>query len=179
MTMTWANFAAALDGRRDASEALDALTGTSPADFQEMLDAIGAAEAGPLIAQARAADAEERHASLAAALDLIDTHLPVVGGPATSPGRPLFGRRRAPANPVSPSGDMLRSALLAALIDSALGGDPESLRSRLATATTGWESALAADLNGASKSERAAETSSARLALRRVLQLLMNDLESR
>ena len=80
---------------------------------------------------------------------------------------------------VSPNGDMVRSALVAALIDSELGGDAEMLRARIATAASGWENALAADLKGWAKSEQLAEISAARRVLQRVLQLLLHGLESR
>ncbi len=80
---------------------------------------------------------------------------------------------------VAADGDMLRSALLASLIASELGGDSEELRARLTVITTWWDGAVAADLNGLSKSERGTETSAARRGLQRVMQLLLNELQSR
>jgi hypothetical protein len=176
MTMTWAAFAAALNGRRDASGALDALTTAAMPDLQAMLDAIGAGEAGPLLAQSRAADPQRRRTKLAAALDIIDGRVPVN---ARVTQRALFGRRHNSTAQFFPSGDRVRSALVASLIDSELGGEPERLRTRVATAATGFETALAAERSGRSTGDQAAEMADARRALQYVVQLLVTDLQSR
>jgi len=143
-------------------------------DVQAMLDRIGADEAGRLLAQALTAESQTRLSKLAASLAVIDRHLPV--------GRVkrsvLSSRRHVWVGQV-PNGDSARSALLASLIDSVLGGDPEGLRTRLFVVSAWWEGAVAADLDGLSKSDRRTETSAARRVLQRVIQLLLNELQSR
>jgi hypothetical protein len=174
MTLTWAAFESALSGHLHPSGAIDALTVSSAVDIRAMLGRIGAGEAGRLLADALTAESETRLSKLAASLDIIDHHLPV--------GRvrksTMLSRRSVWVGQV-PTGDSVRSALVASLIDAELGGDPERLRARIAVVATGWEGVVAADLNGLSKSDRAAETSAARRALQTVLKLLLNELQSR
>ena len=176
MTMTWATFASALDGHRDASAALDALTMSPMADVQAMLDGIGAGDAGPFLAQIQTDDSQERRSVLAAGLDIIDHHVPV-DSQVTKPA--LFSRRRTWTGQAGLSGDALRIVLVASLIDAELGGDFERLRARVAMAATWMEDAFAADLKGLSKRERGVEGQAARRALRRVLQLITNELQAR
>ena len=139
-----------------------------------MLDGIGAGEAGRLLADALTAESATRLSKLAASLDVIDHHLPV--------GRVrksvMFSRRSVWVGQV-PNGDSVRSALVASLIDAELGGDPEKLRARMTVVTTWWDRAVAADLNGLSKSARETETSAAQRVLQTVIKLLLNELRSR
>lgn len=148
MTMTWVAFEDALSGHRDPTEALDALTTSSMEDLQAALDRIGADEAGHLLAQTPTADSQARLAKLAAGLGIIDLHLSV--------GRvrklALFGTRYSWADH-DPNGDTIRSAHLASLIDSALGGEPEKLRTRVAATAAWWDRAITADLNDLSKED--------------------------
>ncbi len=88
----------------------------------------------------------------------------------------LFGRRWVGAGKIS-DGDSVRCVLPACLIDSALGGDPERLRSRLVMAATGWDVAVGAELKGLSKSDFVAGTTAARRTLRAVIQLLLNGIQ--
>lgn len=174
MTLTWTAFESSLSGHSTPFAAIDALTTASMEEVQVMLDGIGAGEAGGLLAAVRAAESETRLSKLAAALEIIDRRLPA--------GRvrkaTLFSRGSVRAGQL-PDADSVRCALLASLIDAALGGDPEGLRARIAVAATGWERALAAELNGLSKSGRETETTAARRVLQAVIKLLLNELESR
>ena len=174
MTLTWAAFESALSGHLDPSGAINALIMSSAEDVRAMLDRIGAGEAGRLLADALTAESETRVSKLAAGLDIIDHHLPV--------GRVrksvMLSRRSVWAGQV-PNGDSVRSALVASLIDAALGGDPERLRARIAVVATWWDGVVAAELNGLSKSAREAETSAARRVLQAVIKLLLSELQSR
>lgn len=174
MTMTWVAFESALDGHSDPSGALDALTTSSLQDLQAMLDRIGAGEAGPLLADATTAESETRMAKLTAGLEIIDHHLPTGRAKAAT----MF-RRRSVWVGQAPDGDSVRSALVAGLIDSVLGGDPEGLRTRITVAATWWDDAVAAELKGLSKSDRETEASAARRVLQTVIKLLLNDLQGR
>lgn len=174
MTLTWTAFQAALDGAPDPSGAIDALTASSALDLPAMLDRIGAAEAGRLLTEALTADREARLATLAASLDIIESHLPA--GRVSKPS--IFSRRSAWTG-AAPTADSVRSALVASLIDAALGGDPEQLRTRITVVATQWETAVQPELKGLSKADRDAETSAARHVLQAVIKLLLADIQSR
>jgi len=175
MTMTWATFESALSGQSDASNALDSLTTSRMDDVQAMLGRIGAGEAGRLLTKALMVESQERRAKLAAGLDIIDDRLPV--GRVRRQSR--FSRRYVWAGQDSPNSDMIGAALPASLIDAELGGDPEALRTRVANVAAWWEPAIATDLNGLSTSDRGAELSAARRVLQTVMQLLLNEMQSR
>ena len=98
-----------------------------------MPDGIGAGEAGRLLAEAVTAETESRLSKSAAGLEIIDGRLPVGVRKAG-----MFGRRHVGAGRAS-DGDSVRCVLLASLIDSVSGGDPERLRGRLVMARTGWK----------------------------------------
>lgn len=141
-----------------------------------MLDRIGAGEAGQLLMEALAVEAGSQTyiSKLTAGLYEIDDHLPAGRARRTS-----ILRRRYVWAVQAPNGDAVGCAMMAALIDSVLGGDPEKLRDRMARAATWFESALAADLNQLSKGDRGTETTTARRALQAVYQLLLKDVQSR
>jgi len=172
--MAWTAFESAVSGQGDAAGALSALL--SMQDVHEMLDRIGANEVGQLLVDALAAEAAyQTHISkLTASLDVIDDHLP-----ASRVKRASILRRRYVWAGQVPNGDAVRCAMMAALIDSVRGGDPERLRERMAKAATWFESALAADLNQPSKGDRGTETTTARRALQAVYQMLLKDVQSR
>ncbi len=175
MTTPWAAFESALSGQPDASKALDSLAISCMDDIQEMLERIGAGEVGSLLTKAQTAESQERRAKLAASLEIIDDHLPV--GRVTRLSR--FSRRYVWVGEDSPNSDMVGAALLASLMTSELGGDLEALRTRFMKITTWWEPAIAADLNGLSKSDRGSETSAARRVLQYVMQLALNEMQQR
>jgi hypothetical protein len=172
--MVWTAFEPAVSGQGDAAGALGALS--SMREVHEMLDRIGAGKGGQLLMGALAAEpgSQARMSKLTEALEVIDDHLPASGARKTS----ILRRRYAGASPV-PNGDAVGCAVMAALIDSVLGGDPERLRNRMASAATWFESALAADLNRFTERDRGAETSAGRRALHAVFQLLLKDVQSR
>ena len=175
MTMTWAAFESAISGATDAREALDALATSSMDDIQAMLDSVGVGDAGRLLAKALTADAPERQTTLAASLRIIDDHLPAKSE--TRHG--LLGRRIAKPDRIFLDGDTIRSILLASLIDSELGGDPEDLRSRAASAAMQWETAVNAELKGLPRKEYNAQAKAGRRVLQKVMQLLLADMQSR
>jgi hypothetical protein len=174
MTMQWATLETAFAGRNNAADALDALVVSSMRDVETMLEGIGAGEAGRMLAEALRAESRERRTKLAASLGIIDKHLPV-----GRVKRQILNLQQWVWAGERPAGDALRSALLASLMDSELGGDPERLRERISTASTWWEEAIAPELSALPASDRSAEMSTARRVLQNVVQLLLRDVQSR
>lgn len=174
MTLKWATLEMALGGRGNAADALDALAISSMRDVESMLERLGAGEAGRMLARALPAEAAERRSGLAASLGIIDDHLPV-----GRVKRQILSRQRWVWVGERPTGDALRSALLASLMDSELGSDPERLRERVSTASMWWEEAIVPELRDLPASDRTAEMSAARRVLQSVIQLLLRDMQSR
>jgi len=159
VTMTWATIESALEGSRSAPEMIAALAGSCAADIEEMLDRIGAGDAGRLLREAGLLHSAERRGKLAACLAVLDG-LPIAGGHTEKGALSRFGRRRRDL--ASRYGDLARCALLASLIDIELGGEPEARRARFARAAMALESYSAAAREGSAGEATEAEIRRAR-----------------
>jgi len=154
VAMTWATIESALEGSRTAPEMVAALAGSCPVEIEEVLDRIGAGEAGRLLSEAQRAQSAERRGKLAACLAVLDKTV-VAGGQTHKGALPRFGSRRRDL--ASRYGDLALCALLASLIDVELGGEPEARRARFARAAMALESHVAAVREGSAGEVEATE----------------------
>lgn len=177
--MIWTFFEAALDRADDASAALDALTASYLPELTEILAAVGAEEAAPLLGEARtAAEPAERHAKLEAVLDIIDPALDVYTPLTTVPVQGL-GAIDDVGGPGADFGDVARVAVLAALIDAELGSDAGMRRRRALMAVTAMNVRFATQKGLQSKKDRSDEFRASNRVFAKVLGLLTNDLQKR
>lgn len=159
--MTWATFNAALEDAEDVTTALDALLASAMPELQESLDLIAAGKAGPLLASALKAEEPERRADLVAALEILDPRLGAI----------------EPRSRETDYSNVLRTALVAALIDAELRGDPEGQRRRAVLAAETFEEHLASERGRLGKAELNHEALAGRLLLAGVLQLVVKQLK--
>lgn len=165
MTMAWTTIESALENSRTAPEIIAAPAGTSAAEIEQMLDRIGAGDAGVLLREAQRARPAERRAKLAACLAVLDKTV-AAGGERDKAAMTRLGRRRR--DRVERYGDLAQSALLASLIDIELGGEPEIRRARFAWAAIALESYIAAARGSAVDDDTEAQIGRARGVLVRV-----------
>lgn len=157
MAITWSTLEAALDGADSAAAVLDALTSTSMAELQETLDAIGAGEAGPLLAGGGpllAAERTEDREQLAAALEIIDRSLAADEGD---------------------SGDAARIEVLAALIAAVISADAEQVRRRATMVFAAREAHLAAVRDRLDKKARKDEFQASGRVLANAFRVLLQE----
>jgi hypothetical protein len=158
MAITWSTLEAALDGADSAAAVLDALTSASMAELQETLDAIGAGEAGPLLAGGGpllAAERTEDREQLATALEIIDRSLAADEGD---------------------SGDAVRIEILAALIAGVMGADAGQVRRRATMVLAAREAHLAAVRDRLDKKARKDEIQASGRVLANALQVLLQEI---
>lgn len=177
--MGWTFFETALDGAEDASAALNTLAASFLPELGETLAAIGAEQATPLIEEAtRAAEPPDRRAKLEAVLDIIDPALDVYA-PLTTVRTQNLRSIKDWEGPGAELGDVTRVALLAALIDTSLGGDAETLRRRALLAATTMKAHFLTQKDLRPEKDRDDDYSAGSRALEKVLRLGLRDLQPR